>query len=90
MVGQKHNTQYLKRMRGLDFSYGSMQRCTSMRITKYPSPVVCHDGKEICPAITKPSLIVRHIYDLINGAIYRTLPLKIRGFVVRDYTALLI
>jgi len=38
------------------------------------SPAVCHDGKEICPAGTKPSFIVRHgSILLIIGAIHRTL-----------------
>jgi hypothetical protein len=44
-----------------NLGHSLMQRCTAVCITKYLSPVVCHDGKEICPANTKPSFIIRHV-----------------------------
>ena len=45
-----------------------------MRIAKYLLAVKCHDGKDICPAHTKPSSVAWHDSILfIIGAIHRTL-----------------
>ena len=45
-----------------------------MGTAEYLAAVECHDGKEICPAATKPSSVVRHdLALLVIGANHRTL-----------------
>ena len=74
MIRQQHNTLHFERPRGYNVCNGLMQKRTGKFVTEYLPTVVCHNCKEISPARTKPSSIVRHDSALLTiGAIHRTL-----------------